>query len=162
MHFQHWAGSMALSILCWNTANTSFIIVCIQSPSTIRMMQDQKSLTRGWRSCSGWGKVLVSAVFSYKGGQFIRKGQWCAEDSIVWLTVEYINAAMNRTIWNTEPVIGTEGSCQTQQNQQVDGYRSGFGLHKMVWVGFWDGSEYTLNCVSGPNSDSWQVTLTPC
>jgi len=125
--FQNRAASVIISLLGWNTANTLFMIICIQSPSRLLMMQDQKSLTRRWLSCSGWGKERVSLVFSYNGGRFIWKGQWCAKVSILRLTVGYLNATTYRKTRNTEPEIGTNGSSQTRQNLQVDGYGSGFG-----------------------------------
>jgi len=101
------------------------------------MMQDQKSLTRRWLSCSGWGMEHVALVFSYKGGWFIRKGQWCAKVNILRLTVGYLNATINRKTQNTEPEIGTDGSSQTRQNPRVDGYGSGFGPPRRCGSGFW-------------------------
>jgi len=136
-HFQNGAASVIVSLLGWNTANTSFMIVCIQSPSRLLMMQDQTSLTRCWLSCSGWGKECVSLVFSYKGSRFIRTGQWCAKVNILRLTVGYLNATINGMTRNTEPVIWTDGSSQTPQNPRVDGYGSGFGLPRRCGSGFW-------------------------
>jgi len=112
------------------------MIVCIQSPSRLLMMQDQKSLTRDWLSCSGWGKERVLLVFSDKGCRFIRKGQWCAKVNILRLTVGYLNATINRKTRNTEPEIGTDGSSQTRQNPRVDGYGSGFGPPRRSGSGF--------------------------
>jgi len=37
---------------------------------------------------------------------------------------------------NAKPEIGTDGSSQTRQNPQVDGYRSGFGLRRVSASGF--------------------------
>jgi len=136
-HFQNGAASVFLSLLGWNTANRSFMIVCIQLPSRLLMMQDQKSLTRCWLSFSGWGKERGSLVFSYKGCQFIRKGQWCANVNILRLTVGYLNVTINRKTWNTEPEIGTDGSSQTRQIPRVDGYGCGFGLQRRCGSGFW-------------------------
>jgi len=136
-HFQNGAVSLILSLLGWNTANTSFMIVCILSPSRLLMMQDQKSLTRRWLSCSGWGKEHVSLVFSYKGGWFIRNGQWFAKVNILWLTVGYLNATINRKTRNPEPEIGTDRASQTRQNLQVDRYGSGFGPPRRCGLGFW-------------------------
>jgi hypothetical protein len=112
------------------------MIVCIQSPSRLLMMQDQKSLTHRSLSCSGWGKERVSLVFSYEGGRFIRKGQRCAKVNILRLTVGYLNASLNRNTRNTEPEIGTNRCSHTRQNPQVDGYRSGFGQPKPCRLGF--------------------------
>jgi len=111
--------------------------VCIQSPSRLLMIQNQKSLTRRWLSCSGWGKEPVTLVFSYKGCRFIRKGQWCAKVNILRLIVGDLNATLNRKTRNTEPQIGTDGSSQTRQNPQVDGYGSGFGPPRRCGSGFW-------------------------
>jgi len=113
------------------------MIICIQSPSRLLMMQDQNSLTRRWLSCSGWGKERVSLVFSYKGSRFIRKGQWCAKVNIVWLTVGYLNATIDRKSRNKEPEIETDGSSQTRQNPWVDGYGAGFGPPRLCGSGFW-------------------------
>jgi len=124
---QNGAASISLSLLRWNTANTSFMIVCIQSPPRLPFMQEQKSLTHHWVSCSGWGRECVSLVFSYKRSRFIRKGQWCTKVNLSRLAVRYLNATINRKTWNTEPEIGTDGSSQTRQILRVDGYGSGFG-----------------------------------
>jgi len=113
------------------------MIVCIQSPSRLLMMQDQKTLTRRWLSCSGWGKERVSLVFSYKGSRFIWKGQWCAKVNILRWTVAYLNATINRKTRNTEPEIGTDGSSQSRQNPRVDRYGSGFGPPSRCRSGFW-------------------------
>jgi len=104
------------------------MIICIQSPSRLLMMQDQKSLTRRWLSCSGWSKDRVSLVFSYKGCRFIQKGQWCAKVNILRLTVGYLNATINRKTRNTEPVMGTNGSSKTRQNPWVEWYGCGWGF----------------------------------
>ena len=113
------------------------MIICIQSPPRLLMMPDQKSLTCRWLSCSGWGRERVSVVFSYKGGRFIRKGQWCVKVNILWLTIGYLNTTIIRKTWNTEPKIGTNGSSQTRQNPRVDRYGSGFGPPRHCGSGFW-------------------------
>jgi len=128
---------MSLSLLLWNTANTSFMVVCIQSPSELFMMQHRISLTRRWLLCSGWGSEHVALVFSYNGGRFIWKEQWHATVNILRLAVGYLNATTNRTTQNTEPQIGTEGFSQARQNPPVDGYRSGFGPPRRCGSGFW-------------------------
>jgi len=136
-HFQDGAARVFLSLLGWNMANTPFMMVCMQSPSRLLMMQDQKSLTRHWLSCLGWGKERVSLVFSYKGGWFIRKGQWCAKVNILRLTVGYLNATINRKTRNTELDIGTDGSSQTRQHPRVDRYGFRFGPPRCCWSGVW-------------------------
>lgn len=55
-HYQKGEGGVSPWVLLWNVANTLFMIVCIQLPSRIPMMQDQKSFMRCWLSCSGWGR----------------------------------------------------------------------------------------------------------
>ena len=113
------------------------MIVCIQSPSRLLMMQDHRSLTRRWLSCSGWGKERVTLVFGYKGGWLIWKGQWCAKVNIVRLTLGYLNATINRKTWNTQPEIRPDRSSQTRQNPRVDGYRSGLDPTRLCRSGFW-------------------------
>jgi len=135
--FQNGAASVFLSVLRWNTANPSLMIVCIQSPSRILIMPDQKSLTWLWLSSSGWGKKPVSLVFSYKGGRFIQKCHWCAKVNILQLTVGYLNATINRRTRNKYPEIRTDRSSQTRQHPRVDTYGSGYGLPIRCWLGFW-------------------------
>jgi len=128
---------MLLSLLLWNTANNSFMIVCIQSPPRLLMMQDQKSLTHCWLSCSGWTRERFSFVFSYKGGWFIRNWQWRAKVNILRLAAGYLNATMNWKLRNTEPEIGTDGSSQTRHHLQINGYRSGIGRPWYCGSEFW-------------------------
>jgi hypothetical protein len=161
-HFQNGAASVFLSLWAWNTANAVFMILCIQSPSRLLMMQDKKSLMRHWLSCSGWGKERVSLVFSYKGGRFIRKDQWCAKVNILRLTVGYLNATIHRKTWSTEPEIGTNGSSQTWENPRGWLVRVRVWPAKMLRVGFLDGSETEPNSFSGLEPDSWRVTRTRC
>jgi hypothetical protein len=116
--------------------------VCIQSPSRLLIMHDQKSLTRHWQSGSRRGKERVSGVFSYKGGRFIRKGQWCAKVNILRLIVGYWDATINKRTRNTEPEIGTDGSSQTWQKPLDDGYQSGFSPGRYCWSGFRTVMEY--------------------
>jgi len=113
------------------------MIVCIHSPPRLPMMQNQKSLTRHWLSCSGWGRELVSLAFGYKCSQLIRKGQWRTKVNILRLAVGYLNATMNRKTRNTEPEIATNGSTQTLQHQWIDRYRSRFGPPRGSNQGFW-------------------------
>ena len=113
------------------------MIVCIQSPPRLLLMEVQISLTRRWLSYSRWGRKRVSLVFGSKGGQFIRKGQWHAKVDILWLAVWYLNAIINRKPQNTELQIGTDRSSQTRQNTRVDGYGFGFGPPRCCWLSFW-------------------------
>jgi len=136
-HLQNGARSMSLLFLGWNTANMSFMIVCIQLPPRLPMMQEQKSLARRWLSCSGWGRECVTCVFIYKGSCFTRKGQWRTKINILRFAVGYLNATINWKTRNMEPEIGTDGSTQTQQNLQFDMNQSGFGLPTGSGSGFW-------------------------
>jgi len=113
------------------------MIVGIQSPPRLPMMQEQKSFTCRWLSCSGWGREHVFLVFSYKGSWFIRKGQWHTKVNILRLAVGYLNATMKRKSWNTEQEIGMDWSDQTQQNPRVDRYGSWFGPLRCNRSGFW-------------------------
>ena len=135
-HFQNGAGSVLLSLLAWKTANTSFMIVCIQSPPRLLIKPDQKSWTRRWLSCSGWGIQRVSLVFSDKGGRFIWKGQSPAKVNILKLAVGNLNVTINRKTRNTEPEIGTDRSSQTRKNLRVDGYGSRSGTPRCYGSGF--------------------------
>jgi len=113
------------------------MIVCIQLPPRLLINQNHKSLTRRWLSCPGWGIEHVSLVFTFKGGQFIWKGQSRAKVNILCSADGYLNATMNGKPRNTEPEIGTDGSSQALQNPRVDGYGSGFGLPRCCGWGFW-------------------------
>ena len=113
------------------------MIVCIQSPPRLPMMQDQKSLTHHWLTCSGWGRERVSLVFGFKGGRYIRKGHWLTKVNILWLAVEYLNPTRNGKTRNTEPEIGTEESTGTWQNPRVDRSVFGFGPPRCSGPGFW-------------------------
>jgi hypothetical protein len=118
-------------------AYTSFMNVCIQWPLRLPKVQDQKSLTHRWLSYSGWGRKRFSLVFDYKSGLYIRKGQRYTNVNILRLAIGYQNATMNRNTLIPEPVIGTDGSSQTWQTPQVDGYGSAFGPPRCSWSGFW-------------------------
>jgi len=113
------------------------MIVCIQSPSRILLMQDQQWLTGCWLSCSGWGRDRVSVVFGYKGGWFIRNGHWLTKVNILWLAVGYPNVTLNSKSRNTEQEVETEGSSQTRHNPQIDRYGSRFGPRWRSRSGFW-------------------------
>jgi len=113
------------------------------------MIQQQKSFTRRWLSCSGWCRERVSLVFSYQGSQFIWKEQWRTLVNILRLAVGCLDSTINRKTRNTEPEFGTDrsrqtrqnpwvdGSSQTRHNLQVDGYGSRFGLPRRSRSGFW-------------------------
>jgi len=128
---------MSRSLLGGTMANTSFMIVWIQLPPRLPMMQNQNSLTRLWQLCSGWGRERVSLVYSYKGSWFTRKGQWCTRVNILQLALGYLNATINSKSRNTEPEIGTDWYSQTRQNLWVDWSRSGFGPPWRRGSGFW-------------------------
>jgi len=128
---------MSLSLLGWNTANTSLMIICIQLPPRLPTMQEQKSLTCRWLSCSGWGRERVSLDIIYKGSRFTQKGQWCTKDNVLRFAVGYLNATINGKTRNTEQEIGTDGSSQTWQNLCVDWYGSGLGPARHRGPGFW-------------------------
>jgi len=128
---------MSLSLLLWNTANTLFMTVCIQSPPRLTMVQVQKSSKCLWLTCSGWCWECVSFVFSYKGSHFTWQGQWHAKVNVLRLTVGYLNPIVKRKTWNTEPGIGIDWHCQTRQNPRVDGCRSGYGPLRRCSPGFW-------------------------
>jgi hypothetical protein len=112
------------------------MIVCIQSPPELLMMQDHKSYTPRWLRCTGWGTRCVSFVFSYIHGRFIRKGRWYSKGNILQLIVDYLNGTINRKSHNTEPEIGTDGSSQMQPNPWVDRYRSWFPRQEAAGWGF--------------------------
>jgi len=126
-HFQNGAGSLSHSLLLWNTANTSFMTLCIQLPPRLPKMQHQKSLTGHWLTCSGWGREPVSLVFSYKGDWSNQKEQWHTKVNILQLAIGYLNATTYRKTWNTEPEIATDRSILAPQRPMVDQYGSGFG-----------------------------------
>jgi len=136
-HIQDWAGSISLSLVLWNTANISIVIIYIESPPRVPVMKAQNSLTRRWLWCSGWGKEHVSVVFTHKRSRFIWKQYLGMKVNILWLVVGFLNVTMNRKPQNTEPEIGTDKSTQTQQTWLFDGYGSGFGLHTCSVPGFW-------------------------
>jgi hypothetical protein len=154
-HFQNGAARVFLSLWAWNMANTVFMIVCIQSPSRLLMMQDKKSLTRHWLSCSGWGTERVSLLFRYKGGWFIRKDQWCAKVNILRSTVGYLNATIHRKTRNTEPEIGPDRSSQTWQKPRGWRVRVRVWPAKTLRVGFLNCSETEPTSFSGLNPDRW-------
>jgi len=168
-HFQNGAGSVSLSLLHIKAAYTSFMNVCIQLPLRLPKVQDQKSLTRGWLSFSGWGRERFSLVFDYKGGQYIRKGQQSINVNILGLAIGYLNATINRITWKPEPEIGTDRSSETRQNLRVDGYGSRFGPPRCSGSGFWMGLEpnrtvlavrtRTAGGLPGPVANSNRVTV---
>jgi len=134
-HFQNAAGSVSLSLLLINAAYSALMNVRIQLPLRLPKLQDQKSLTYCWLSFSGWGRERVSLVFDYKGGQYIRKGQWYTNVNTLRLSIGYLNATTNRKTPKLELEIGTDGSSQTWPTPPVDEYRSGFGPPKCGSLG---------------------------
>jgi len=140
-HFQIGAGSVSLFDLCINAADTSFMNVYIQLPLWLPKVQDQKSSTHRWLSCSGWGREWFSLVFDQKGGQYIRKGQWYTNVKILRWAIGNLNATRNRNTRIPEPEIGTDGCSQTWQDPQVDEYGSGFGPPRCSGSGYWTGLE---------------------
>jgi len=140
-HFHSGAGSMSLSPLLINAAYNTFITVCIQLPLRLPKMQDQKSLTHRWLSFSAWGWECVSHIFEYKGGQYIRNGQWCNKVNLLQLAVGYLNATINRNTQKPLPGIGTDGSTQTRHNMRVGGYGSGWGVSGRSRFNFWTSRE---------------------
>jgi len=123
------------------------MIICIQSPPRLPMMQDRQSLTCRWLSCSGWGRLRVSTVFGHEGGRYIRKGHWLNNVNILRFVVEYLNETINRTTRNIEPEIGTDRSHQTQQNLWVEGYGFGFGPPRRSALAFGLLCNQTKPCV---------------
>jgi len=147
--FRNVAGSVSLSLLLWNVANTSCAIVCIQLPPRLPMMQDQKLLMHHWLSCSGWGREHVSLIFGYTGSQYIRKGKGLTKLNILQVAVRYQNGTMNRKTRNTQPEIATDGLSPSRQNALVDGYESGLKPPRRSWLTFWT--------VQGMNRTSFAV-----
>jgi len=136
-HFHHGAGSVSLLLLPIKEANTSVMTRCNLCPLWLPRMQDLKSLTLRWRSFPGLGRERLSTYFDHKGGLFIQKEHRCTIINIVWLTVRYLNATINRTNRNAKPGIGPHESSQTQWNPQFDVYRGGFGPPRGSGLGFW-------------------------
>jgi hypothetical protein len=130
---------MPLSLLLINAACTLFMNVCIQLALSLPKMQDQQSLTCCWLEFSGWGRECVLLVFDYKGGQYIRKRQWCTTGNILRLAVGYLNATMNRKPQTLQLGIGADGARQKRQSLRVDRYGSSSGPTRCCWLGFWTG-----------------------
>jgi len=101
------------------------------------MMQDQKSLTCRWLSCSELGRECVPLDFGYKGGRWIRRGQWGTKVDILRLAVGYQNATINRKPRNTEPEIGTYMSSQTRKSLLVGWYGTKFSPPRCSRSGCW-------------------------
>jgi len=162
-HFQNGAVRVILSLLGWNMANTSFMIVCIQSASRLLMMQDQKSLMRRWLSCSGWGKERVSLVFSYNRGRFIWKGQWCAKVNILRLTVGYLNATIKDIPETQNRRLEPTGFAKPGKTRRLTG--TGPGLAGQDTAGrvfgrFWKRTEPSFWSVPGPLAGNPDPLLT--
>jgi hypothetical protein len=149
-HFWNGAGTVSHSLLLWNMANTAFMIICIQLPPRLLIMQDQKLLMHRWLSCSGLGKNHVCLVFRYKGGRFIWKRQWLLKVNILQLAVGYLNATINWKTQNPKPENGTDRYRQTRHNLRIDGYGSGFGLPRWFRLGCWTVRELNQKVFSVP------------
>jgi len=136
-HFHHVGGSVSLLLLPIKEANTSAMTSCNQCLLWFPRMQDLKSLMLRWYSFPGWGRESLSTYFDDKGSHFFQKHHRHTIIDIFPLTVRYLNATINRTTRNAKPEIGPDGSNQTQQNPQVDGYGAGFGPPRSCGSGFW-------------------------
>jgi hypothetical protein len=170
--FQNGAGSVSLALLHIKAAYTSFMNVCIKLPLRLPKVQDQKPLTCGWLSFSGWGRERFSRLFDNKGGQFIRKGQWYTYVNMLRLAIRYLNVTVNRNTRKREQKIGTDRSGQPRPNLWVDVYGSGFGLPWYSRSDFWTGLELngtvlavgtqTSSGLPGPVANTRQEQLGVC
>jgi len=55
------------------------------------------------------GQGACLSCFKYRGGQYIKNGEWRTVVGISRLGVGYLNATINRTTWKPELAIGTQG-----------------------------------------------------
>ena len=115
--------------------------VCKLSPVRLPRIHDQQLLTLCWRSFSRWLSEHVFVCFDHYGDQYNKKRLQRTKVKILWLTVEYPNATIDRKTWKAELDIGTDRSSQTWQNPWVDWYWSGFGPPWGNRLGFWTGLE---------------------
>jgi len=53
------------------------------------------------------------------------------------MTLGFVNVSIKRNTRKREPEIGPNGSSQTRQNPQDDGYEYGFGLQQSCGSGLW-------------------------
>ena len=63
------AGSVVLTLLAINDANTLIMCIHYQVAFVLPDIQDQKSLTLRWRSFSTWGRERVAFFLPYMGCQ---------------------------------------------------------------------------------------------
>jgi len=136
-HFEDGAGSMSLLLFPIKEANTSVMTICNQCPFWLPRMQDLQLLTLRWHSFPGWGRECLSTYFDHKGGKYIPKEHWHTSVNNLRLTVEYLNATINRTSRNAKPDIGPDASNQTRRNPCVVGYGAGFGQPRSCRSSFW-------------------------
>jgi len=71
-HFHERARSMSLSLFTIKVANTLIIYTNDHIAFDIPNFQDQKLLTRDWRSISEWGREREANSFCYKTCQYCR------------------------------------------------------------------------------------------
>jgi len=126
-HFEDGAGSVLLLVLPIKEANTSVMTICKQCPLWLPWMQNLISLTICWHSFPGWGREHLATQFDHKDGHYIQKEPLRTIVDISQLTLEYLNATINRTSRKENPQIGPDGFTQTQWNPRLDGYGAGFG-----------------------------------
>jgi hypothetical protein len=128
---------MSLSLLGWNLANMSFMIICIWSPPRLPIMQEQKSVTHHWLSSSAWGRECVSLVCSYIGSRLIQKGQWRTKVNILQLAVRYLIATVNGETRHTETELWPYRSSRNSASRWVDQCRSAIEPPRCSSPGFW-------------------------
>jgi len=136
-HFQDGAGSVWVLVLHIKKANTSVMTICNLWSLRLPKMQDKNLLTLCWLSFPGWGRERISPFSDHKGSQYIHKEQLGPIINILWLSVGYLNATINRTTWTAELEIWPDRSSQTWWHLQVDKYGAGFGLPRSCGPGCW-------------------------
>jgi len=115
------AVSLSLLLLPIKEANTSVMTICNQCPLWLPRMQNLKSLTLRWCSVPGWVREPLSTYFDYKGGQYIQKEQPGTIINILWSSVGYLSATINRATCDAKPEIGLDGSSQTRRDRGLTG-----------------------------------------
>ena len=139
------------------------MIICIQSPPRLLMIQVQKSLTYFWRSYSGWGWKRISLVFSYTGGLFIQKGQWHANVNIWRLALEDLNATVNRHPETPNQIFEPMGLAEPRTTNRFTGRGLGLANQDTIRHVF----RHFRNCTkphhdSDPNHACWRVPRIRC
>jgi hypothetical protein len=94
-HFQDAVGCVLVSLFGIQAANTFFTTGCNQSPPRVHKIYDPLSLTLGWGSCSGCGRVRVSVRFDHERGEYIESHPGCTHLNIVQLSVVYLITTRN-------------------------------------------------------------------